>query len=285
MAFHLAAYAGTTVNSPQPVPPVTDMYLPSTQTGFLMPAPLKIVAAYAASPDTGGSNTNPPAGLRGAMITAPSLLRVAYPWIRPVSHRVGEDTDPNVMNMVGNPLQIPASESVGIDAGPLPGGVGAPVYGLLWFCDQLVPVPAGEKFVLGFSANTGSNTTTPRVWSPVGTINFYQSLPPGNYAVVGFEHWSPNAVAARLIFPGLHMRPGTLSMAGSATSATGNSSVFPSDKRTDRLFYEGGIGVYGNFNSFAPPSFEVLSEGTDSVHEGYLTVIRMGDAAPISAAH
>jgi hypothetical protein len=112
-------------------------------------------------------------------------------------------------------------------------------------------------------------------WSAVGTINFDQSLPQGLYTVVGFEHWSPGALAARLVFPGMHMRPGTLSMAGGTTT-------FQASKRTDRIFYEGGIGVYGSFNSFAPPSLEVLAANADTLHEGYLTVIRTGDAGALS---
>jgi len=272
MSFHLAAYLGVTPTPPAMQPvfllPVTDMYLPSTPTGFLMPSPMKIVAAWAASRDTGEAS---PAGLASATINAPSLLRVAYPNIRPLSHHDGESTDPNVMNMVDHPLLLPASENVAILASVgagAPGPGSEPIAALLWFCDELIPVPPGEIFTLRFAVS-GAPATTPLIWSPVGTVVFDQSLPPGVYAVVGFEHWSTNAAAARLVFPGMHMRPGTLSM--------GHGTFFPSDQRTDRLFYEGGIGVYGSFSSYAPPSFEVFGGGGDTAHEGYLSVIRTGD--------
>jgi len=273
MSFHLAAYVGETATPPTlqtPVllPPAIDMYLPSTPTGFLLPSPMRIVAAWAASTDAGSAS---PAGLASATINAPSLLRVAYPSIRPLSHSVGESTDPNVMNLVAHPLLLPASENVGVLATV---GAGAtvgnkPIVALLWFCDELVPVPPGEIFTLRF-ATSSAPVGTPGVWSPMGTIVFDQTLPPGNYTVVGFEHWNRNAAAARLVFPGMHMRPGTLSMSG--------GSAFPSDQRTDRLFYEGGLGVYGTFSAYAPPSFEVIGGGGGStLHEGYLSVIRTGD--------
>jgi hypothetical protein len=267
--FHLAAYSSSITNEGD-VTAVTDMYLPSNSNGFLLPSPMKIVAAYATAAEGALAAT---AGLMGAAITAPSLARVAYPYIRPVSHNVGELTDPNVMNLISNPITLPASDFVGIHA--FTDGTST-AYALLWLCDQLSPVPAGEKFTLRFTATA---STTAQVWSAVGTVKFDQSLPPGAYTVVGFEHWSPNAIAARLVFPGMHMRPGTLSMAG--TLGTGNR--FPSNKRTDRIFYEGGLGVYGTFNSFAPPSIEVLASanGTNSAHEGYLTLIRTGDATPL----
>lgn len=259
MSFHLVAYYGLTT-SPDPtyLVPVTDMVLPSTATGFLLPNPLMIVAACANLPAGGGTQ------ILRASIQAPSLLRVGYPYIRPIGH--GETTDPNVMNLLSNPLQLPASENVSILIGAT--AADAPAYTLLWLADELVPVPQGEKFVLRF---TGPATSvSPSTWTPVGTVSFDQSLPPGAYTVVGFEHWSPHAVAARLVFPGCQMRPGTLSVRGTAP--------FPSNYRTDRIFYEGRIGVYGSFNSFAPPSLEVLSTADDSAHEGYLTVIRTGDA-------
>lgn len=271
MAFHLAAYADTIVGTstaPLALKPVTDMYLPSTTSGFLMPSAMKILAAYATS---GGST-----GIARASINAPSLARVAYPYIRPLG-RLGDVTDPNVMSLMSHPIMIPSSENVSVVAvGGNTSGATYPVFALLWFCDQFVPEPPGEKFVLRFSSNA---PTIANVWSPVGSLVFDQSLPPGAYTVVGFEHSSPSSIAARLVFPGMHLRPGTLSM--TSPSIVGAAPVFIPDRRTDRLFYEGGIGVYGTFNSYAPPSLEVLTYLADTAtptHEGYLTVIRTGEA-------
>lgn len=265
MAFHLAAYASSVTNGS--LSPITDMYLPSNSNGFLLPAPMKIVAAYATGPEESEA-----AGLLSARIVAPSLARVGYPYIRPLSHNVGEETDPNVMNLISHPITLPASDFVGVNAVVDDGPHTA--LALLWLCDQLSPLPAGEKFTLRFTATA---SVTAQRWSAVGTVTFDQSLPPGAYTVVGFEHWSPTAIAARLVFPGMHMRPGTLSVAGTV------EAKFPSNKRTDRIFYEGGLGAYGTFNSFAPPSIEVLAgaDGANVAHEGYLTVIRTGDAAPL----
>jgi hypothetical protein len=126
-------------------------------------------------------------------------------------------------------------------------------------------------FVLRFAA-TGLPATMANAWSPIGPVSFDQNLPAGAYTVVGFEHWSPTAIAARLSFPGMYLRPGTLSVAGSALGGT----MFPPNVRPERLFYEGGIGVYGSFHSFAPPSIEVLTSGNDTMLEAYFTVIRTG---------
>jgi hypothetical protein len=276
MPFHLAAYHGfITTTDVQPLPPVTDMYLPSTSTGLLLPTALQVVAAYATAPSRSVRFGGVIPGLQSARINAPSLLRVAYPYIRPVSQSPGEITDPNVMNLIHRPLALPASEVVGIDV--VSGVAALPptrASALLWLCDHLVPVPPGESFTLRFATTTAAGTVE-GTWSPVGTVVFDQSLPPGNYTVIGFEHWSPQAVAARLLFPGMHMRPGTLSLTGPIQSPP---FVFPADARPERLFFEGGIGVFGTFDSFAPPSIEVLTAvGGDTQHEAYLTVVRTGD--------
>jgi hypothetical protein len=272
MSFHLAAYFDTIAATgvSQFVKPVTDMYLPSTTQGFLLPTAMRVVAAYASSPEVGGS------GLYRARVNAPSLLRVALPYIRPISHSLPENTDPNVMNLIAHPLALPASENVAIEAVGT-AGAGAtpnPVCALLWFCDSLTPAPVGETYVLRFTAT--STPTFPGAWSPVGTMNFDQSLPAGVYTAVGLEHWSPNAIAARMVFPGMFTRPGTLSMGGGAGFQ--NSS----NKRGERMFYEGGVGVFGSFNSFAPPSLEALTVASDTTHEGYLTVVRTGDVTSLS---
>ena len=256
MPFHLAAFGSSTLIpvAPAPVllPPITDMYLPSTQTGFLLHVPMKVVAAYASSAD---------GNLVRANISAPSLLRVSLPYIRPLGTHLGEPNDPNVMNLTHHPLTLPASENVGaFGVVQTPGTTG---YALLWLCEHLVPVPSGEKFTLRFATTA---TTVQYQWTPMGSITFDQSLPPGTYTVIGFEHWNANSIAARLLFPGMAMRPGVLSV-----TAVGG--------RTDRLFFEGGLGVFGAFSSYAPPSFEVLSTESESeMHEGYLHVVRTGEA-------
>jgi hypothetical protein len=282
MPFHLAAFTGpiNTSGVRQTLPPVTDPYLPTNMGGFLLPVPLKIVAAYATAPDTtGGAGTVN--GLQNARINAPSLLRIAYPYIRPLSHTLGENSDPNVMNLVHRPLPIPASETVSVEVisgllNQVPTNPNTAV-ALLWFCERLMPVPPGENFTLRFA--TTSPATVPGAWSTIGTMIFDQSLPAGKYTVIGFEHWSPNAIAARLILPGLHVRPGTLSSAGAAP--------FQANKRPERLFFEGGIGVFGTFDSFAPPLVEVLTAGVsgDTQHETYLTVVRTGDIDHHQQAH
>lgn len=254
MAMHLAAFFGDAgVNELANLSPVVDTCLPSTARGFLMPSPLKIVAAAA-----GG------VALLRARINAPSLLRLGYPFIRPANLGASGLEGPNVMNLTQKPLTLPASEELSVEAAVSEAGQ---VAAYLWLCDEITPVPPGEPFCMRFSF-TGARSPTEWVWSSIGPIKFDQSLPPGTYAVIGFEHWAPTAYAARLAFPGAKTRPGVLSTPG--------ADGFPPDVRMDAMFREGGLGVYGTFDAFAPPSLEVFGSGTYTTHEGYLTLVRVG---------
>lgn len=255
--FHLAAYQGNVGPSAFPtfqaLTPVSDGFLAVAGNGFLPRTEMRVVAAYAAQ-----------ANLLLARINAPSLLKVAYPYIRPINlfATVGANTDPNVQRLVSQPLHLRGTESVSVE-GTFGGGVAAQGFALLWLCQQLEQVPAGEKVTVRYTTAAAAGLGATR-WTSIGSASFDQALPPGQYAVVGLEHWSANGVAARLVFPGIAMRPGTLSMNQVGT-------------RTNDIFYEGGLGVYGTFDSYAPPQVEVLANAADANHEVYFTLIRVGD--------
>ena len=122
------------------------------------------------------------------------------------------------------------------------------------------------------------SVTGPKVISPT----FDQAFPSGTYAVIGLEFTSPSAVIARVIFPGSLWRPGVVAQTGSLSLGTVGLA------RTHRYFYDGTLGVFGYFQTSAPPSIEVfaISPDASASQEGYLRVIRVGDvgATPPSAA-
>jgi hypothetical protein len=169
--FHLAAYTFSVGgSSTATLTPVPDNYLPASTNGFLMPSDMSMVAAYAQH-----------SLLSTAQVQAPSLLRTAFPFIRPVSivtPAAGTPTDPNVQNLISHPPRLRATENVSIEV-TTSAGPADQAYTLLWLCDQLERVPPGEKFVIRFTTTSGLN---PNIWSSIGNTVFTQSLPPGRYA-------------------------------------------------------------------------------------------------------
>jgi hypothetical protein len=251
---------------------VADPFFAAAGPGaFLTPRHVRLVAAYAIGQ-----------GLTRARVLAPSLLRVGFPYIRPIESAANNlpPTNPNFMVLRRKQLRIPAGEAIGIEVASA-GFDAATIFALLWFVEDRERGPKGttraapagdasasvpledEGYWLRYTA--AENSVTPFAWSPITPL-FDQTIPSGTYAVVGFEHTGPTAVAARLNFPGHPYRPGVVAQ----TSVSG---------RTADPFYDSTFGVYGTFRTLALPSVEVLASGNDvpsSSHEGYMQVIRLG---------
>jgi hypothetical protein len=216
---------------------------------------MKVVAGFAFSNS-----------LRLARMNSPTLLRVGFPYIRPIQNGTTTvPTDPNMMVLHFNQLDFPTGEPIGVDASTT--GTTDPIVVLLWFV-TLKPthLPHGDGFWMRYTTTAADTTAIqPFRWSQL-TPTFDQTLPSGTYVVVGFEHTGPSAVGARLIFPGSNHRPGTV-----ASPLVGN--------RTYQGFYDGSFGAYGAFRTTSPPYVEVLASANDATgsHEGYMRLVRVGD--------
>jgi hypothetical protein len=262
MGFHTVAYTasiGSGAGQSFLTAVVDTVFSQSGTTGFLLPGDLKLIAGYAAA-----------AGISRARVNAPSLLRVGFCSIRPLQQNSvaasGQPTaNPNFMTLIDNPLTLRAAEPVGVEAATV-NSTAERFIATLWFCDRLDPVPPGDSFWLRFTSTTTGNAVA-NAWT-VFAPTFDQSIPSGTYAVIGAECTSASSVAARIVFPGQVYRPGIVAQPG----AVGAS-------RTHRYFYDGSFGVFGTFQTFAPPNIEILATGTEALNtiEGYMRVVRIGD--------
>lgn len=144
MCFHTVALTtsslGTTYTA---IPGVLDSIFPPSGNGILLPSDLWLVAGYASS-----------ATMQRARVTAPSLLRVGYPSLRPVqqSPKGAPVPDPNFATFLDRPLRLRGSESIGVEGVCAAGSERAVAF--LWIADQLEPAPAGEAFSLRFTSAT-----------------------------------------------------------------------------------------------------------------------------------
>ena len=201
-----------------------------------------------------------------ARITAPSLLQVSYPDIRPVEAAAQPPDDPNVMFLGANSLILEPGEPVGVD-GQITTGV-EDCLALLWLGFRPhIPIPPGPAFNVRFSG-TFSPATTAYTWA-TDEPTYASTLPSGRYALVGMEFYSATAAAARILLPRTTSRPGTLAQSGTTLVAPG--------RRTAACFYDGSFGVMGIFDSFDAPKIEALCTGSDTTYTGYLRVVRIGD--------
>ena len=121
---------------------------------------------------------------------------------------------------------------------------------MLWLATKIDPVPKGESFWMRFTSGTALAELK---WTVI-TPSFDQSFPSGTYAVTGLEFTSPGAVAARLVFPGSVFRPGVVAQLGTLVTVSTAGLA-----RTHQCFYDGSLGVYGTFQTSAPPSIEAFT--------------------------
>lgn len=253
MGFHLVSLSAsvpTGTSAYTGLAPVRDNVLASSGTsGFLVPGGMKAIAAWAGS-----------ATLSRSRLVAPSLLRVSYPFIRPATTAATPGDNPNFQVLFDSPLVFKDNEVMGADA--IHGAVGSEtVRCLVWLSDGMEAPPPGSSFWVKYISSTAAVADT---WTPISVA--MDQLPEGKYVVVGMEHWSATAYAARLVFPNKIMRPGTLAISGGTS---------PASARTHASFYDGRFGVFGTFAAFTPPGIEVLATSTDASHEGYLRLVKL----------
>lgn len=234
-AFFLSTFANTANTV---LPRVLDSYLSPTTNGFLMRENMQVIAACAMS-----------ATMLRARLVLPDVRSITTPWLLPVEVGAVPGDNPGVVDWRDNPFAVNYDEELTIEA---TGGSACAedATAAVWLQTMFTPRPAGPIFTL-----RGSSTTTAVADTWTTLVTTWQDTPQrGRYGIVGLQVQSATARLARLIIQGQEMRPGALSV-----SAVANMS--------DKMFLNGGLGMWGIFTPPTMPQVEVLCGTTDSAHE------------------
>jgi hypothetical protein len=124
-------------------------------------------------------------------------------------------------------------------------------------CDGVIKPVTGRSFTVRFTTGITAVTAS---WVN-GSLTFANTLPAGNYQVIGARCWSANGVYARFFFKGSAWRPG-MPMANTE------------DNNEWSYFRWGNYGVWDQFNNVTPPSLDVMGI-TDTAQAGYLDLIKV----------
>lgn len=271
MPSHLLAYYNSSVaTSLTDVPALTDGVIPVSNFGITAIPPraqpaddLHLVAAAAVS-----------STLQRVRVYTDAMRPFGPLYVRPPQASgaaVGPlfPENPRLMTLFHTPILLPRSEQIHMEAVTgAPGG--EPFLCLLWVASHLQPFPAAGTD-LRWVRYTNTDTVAANAWFRLTSANttFEQSLPGGTYAVLGMEHFSASAQAARLAFAGQSERPGVIAMNGGGGFAGGVTG------RNHSAFYDGSFGVFGQFQNGNWPGIEVLCNGADTSAEGYLLVAKV----------
>lgn len=208
-----------------------------------------------------------PMMLRAALGFGAELLRVRNnsARVRAVSpnylpqtlHAAALPVDVPVVDMMNNPFRIDAAEEliweVSNDAvGP------TDTYVLNWLYETMQPAPQGEIFTIRGTSTTAS---VANAWTAI-TMSWDFQLPAGRYAIVGGQYYAATGLAFRTVIDGQVLRPG------------GVANVQESARTWDKQL-NGGLGLWGIFDTVTLPNIEVLNGGAVAVHTIYLQVVRL----------
>jgi hypothetical protein len=177
-------------------------------------------------------------------ISSPSLRRKTLIDVEPADVAALPASPPAFHSRTAQPIPLEPGEAIRTLMAEDAAGASR-VTAALWFSDGPIEPVAGEIFTV---RATNTDTLTANAWT-AGALTFSQTLPAGDFEVVGARAQSTNLQL--LLFPGGTWRPG-----GIGANADGN--LDPVGQRY------GGWGVWGRFNHRSPPQVEFLANGADS---------------------
>lgn len=194
-----------------------------------------------------------------ARLRTPTFRQITTPFIRPIEGTISPGNDPNVADYRNNPLLLRGLEEIEFLATQT-AGANANVFGIACITKApLMQMPQGDVYTL---RGTSVGPAVANVWTQIA-MTWQDTLPQGQYAVVGGWFQSAAPVAFRLIFEEQVDRPGGL-------------GAISLESRAAAMFRMGGLGIWGRFQSNRMPNVEVLCNAADAAFEVYLDIVRVG---------
>ena len=253
MAFHLAAFSesiGTSVTNSQ-LSALTDDILNVSNGNFLPDKNLDLVFAASMGVD-----------LTNSRIVSPSNRQITLPYILPQTEALNADQSAGYckyQDLTYNPMLLRGLEEFGVEVSDTSASGTTITTTIIGVQEQFEPAPRGTCYTMrGTSTTTGSTTS----WTTL-SMTWADTLPEGNYTVVGLNVLSANPIAARLIFERQTWRPGCL-------------CTTDEDNWNGPLFFNptGQLGAWGTFPAWNPPQVQVLSSAADTAYTAYLQFVR-----------
>jgi hypothetical protein len=246
MAIHLAGWTQSQDSAVLvPVTGLADQSILVQGNDLIVPDDLPlIVGLYALGPN-----------LTRAQVTSPSIRRL---WTQEIFKLdlSATPTDQLLYNdHSDNPIVLDTDEF--LDANMAESAAGASRGTILVWLADLPPQPAtGDIRSIRFTSTTA---VVANLWSNI-PIAFNDSLPAGQYSVVGCMVQSTNMQAFRIVPRGANYRPGFI-------------GVPAKSQREHPLSRFGQMGEWCTFSHNVPPSLDILANGADAAFEGVMDLI------------
>tara|TARA_Y100000310_G_C20701625_1_gene830514 strand:- start:8400 stop:9170 length:771 start_codon:yes stop_codon:yes gene_type:complete len=197
-----------------------------------------------------------------ARLESPSLMATSRHEISPVNSATGDvepGSPPAIQKMINNPVVLGVDEILNCEINSNPGAA-ADQWVLVCFADGPVQPVTGQRIYTVRA--TSATTLTARAWTSC-TLTLDETLPGGDYGVVGLRAQGASIIAARVVFRGTSTwRPGVI---GCDLEADLN----------DDIFRGGNLGIWGEFPFTQTPAIEVLADLADTAQIFHLDLVRL----------
>jgi hypothetical protein len=184
----------------------------------------------------------------------------------PLNNAATFPSPPRVFDRRDDPLRMPLNEELTIETTGT--DVGAQSMGAVLFFSKpnwSMQLPRGlERLTTRATATTTGGTATS--WGNLTTLTFERELYNGVYAVVGAHAQIAAGIAFRLFFPSQPLAEGRQLRPGGLITAAITDFPWPAQHY--------GLGEWGRFQTFEPPSIQVL--GAAGATEVRLDLIYLG---------
>lgn len=227
---------------------VSDQHVKTSGKGITVPEMNQIIGMFAAMGTV-------PAECR---LISPSLRRINPCYITPLENALFAGNMPAMMYRGENPVVLDINETLEVECDANPAGT-EQLSILVWLSDGVIVPVTGEMWTINCEITLAQLAGA---WA-FAEISFPDSLPVGDYQIIGARAQIAGGVGFRFVPVGESHRPGGI-------CAQDNGSHDPWAQRGGRL------GVWAEFNTIQPPGMEIMSSAAvgSATYQCYIDVIK-----------
>lgn len=231
----------------QDIDAVPDEHVRTEGKNIVIPKLNKIVGIHALGVD-----------IRNVQLVSPSLRDFALHDVAPVEITDLPVFPPDFFDCAQNPIDLETDEQLIARAGN--SNVGAQDEHIIIALSDSVITPLQGQKVRTIEC-TATAPAVANTWQNA-QLTLLQTLPVGDYKVIGARCEQANTRAFRLVFVGGQWRPGHLAVA----------SISAKSPKGSRF---GEMGVWGKFSHLTPPSIDFFGDGTGGAAIIYLDLVKV----------
>lgn len=203
------------------------------------------------------------ATLSRVRINAPKFRTVNRPMIRPIEQAANPSSRPIIDEKWRHPIMYNATEPIAM---LFSNGAAETDWVLATFGDGNRNAPPGDLYTARF---TSTYTQVANAWTAAPNIVFDDTLPTGQYSIVGVDSFAAGGIGLRLVFlgPPLPATPANVRPGIPLPTANGSQST--------RYTRRGYLGEFGRFVNTALPTIETLMTAATTNPEGYVDLVKV----------